>query len=403
MLETNMEISVYIYMLTDLISGGKMNSKWKVTISIITLLFFLFMNHSAFCRGHDLYPWMTFYGQEEGLSDNEVTALLPHGEKLMIGTARAGLFSIAPSGNPELIIESESIPGRRINQLGVAGDDLLVLTNSGALICPSGQGERRIIASGRGVQCSQMFRGKLYLGTDSGIMVYDDKLQEIESLKMAAGKRFGRVTSMAVYDGLLYAGTGSKGCFIFDPETEQWDIFNRDNGMMSLSVRCLQSSERYFMIGNTRGFEIYDRVTRNWLRHTKGVAGTGIPVRLASEMVNVIMVDGGTAWFGTEEGLTNYVLDVSGDYKDFVGEAPPENAFMMPKKCPCRLRWNNIGKRTGMSSDAVSSLALFAGDLWVGTKDGGLNRIAGFYVSGDGWNELYKIVNLVGKINKSRE
>lgn len=358
---------------------------------------------SALARGHELYPWMTYFGPQEGIEDSEITALQSYSGLLYVGTAHNGVFTVTASGRVQKATEFGALPGNKVTGLTLLGDGLAILTNGGAILWKAGQTQIKVLVENAAVHCLKEFEGRVFLGTDQGVEILDSKFENSEQVKRVAGKRLGRVVALTVFDGLLYAGTSAKGCFIYDPATGQWSTFSMDNGLTSLGIRCLYATERYFFVGHFKGVEYYDRISRNWYRYSKGVAGTGIPVKLASNIVDVVTSDGVTAWFGTDQGLTNYVLDVSGDYEEFVGEAPPENAFLMPKKCPCRLRWNNLGKRTGLSSDRITALADFAGDFWVGTADGGLNRISGFYVSGDGWNELYKIVNIARKIEKNSE
>lgn len=351
-----------------------------------------------------VFPWLKTYGEGAGLTSGNIEDLVVHGDRLYAAVKGQGVM-VLDGENFKPVLSEDRISGGTVTRLVSLPKGLLVAAETGSvtvgLADPAAPAVNELISGSRVVDAVE-FNDRLWLATETGLVKKGPEgLEEITRINREI---LGRVSSFTIFDGKLFVGTYGKGIFFFDPKKDEWTEFSEDQGLQSLYVNSLASDSRYIFVGTDSGVEYFDSVSGNWHRHGRGVAGTGIAVRLAGSKVIRVIPEGNMAWFGTTEGITSYVLEVFEDYKNFVGEAPPENTFLLPKKCPCRLRWNNLTQSGGLPPQEVTSMVLFNSDLWVGTKGGGLLKFDGFYIHGDGWNEFFKIIRIAisqGKVKST--
>ena len=250
--------------------------------------------------------------------------------------------------------------------------------------------------------------GKPWIGIDGGLyrlvekngqLVREEISQELRALQGLY------ITDMLKRGNLVWITT-NHGLFRYDAYGHRLDSYQHDlNIMGSLSHEFLSSlalmPDNTLLVGSLRGVNVYDDQTDGF-----SVWNTSSALPLKSDFVHCLLVDKGLIWVGTESGgiaklvprqllLQNYVHTES---STSISPNPVNAMYVEPDGTVWvgtvegglnRMEGEKEGKREGvkgfthftkensaLSHNSVSVLAADdAGRLWVGTWGGGLNVV----------------------------
>lgn len=159
--------------------------------------------------------------------------------------------------------------------------------------------------------------------------------------------------------GLLWLGTLDDGLYTLDRTTNQFSEFNirnntplKDNNIFSI----IKSTEQEFLIATNSGMYLYNQETGKLTVHRMDKLNRD---SLKHNSVFSIAEGNGCFWIGTWEGLHKYIPETSQRKARFVRYL--HNANDNSSISSNRIRY--------IYNDPIST------NLWIGTIDGGLNRL----------------------------
>ncbi|MEL7312683.1 MAG: EAL domain-containing protein [Pseudomonadota bacterium] len=220
-------------------------------------------------------------------------------------------------------------------------------------------------------------QGFLWFGTESGLNRYDGA----EVIQYVAER--GNDQALAddfVWDieedrdGRIWIATDSGGVAMFDPKTEQFDVFRHDpsdsNSIRSNAVRSLAIEGNTVWIGTRNdGVSSLDTGTMVFT-HWSAQSELGVPDD--ARVFDISFDDDAVQWVATNQGLYRY-------------DANTRQSTVYSSTADSDLQ---------LSDDSVVSIAHGSdGTTWVGTIEGGLNAISAdgeiqHYRSGEGATDL---------------
>jgi signal transduction histidine kinase/ligand-binding sensor domain-containing protein/CheY-like chemotaxis protein/AraC-like DNA-binding protein len=163
-----------------------------------------------------------------------------------------------------------------------------------------------------------------------------------------------RVMDMVAKENEVWIAT-DQGLFRYDRNGDVVKRYRSGDDPRSMTQNFVTSlavtSDRQLIAGTLRGANIYNPLTDDFERFALADKNKN---GLNSNFINCIMVDGEHIWFGTESGGLN---------------------MLSPKRIALRNYRHDADDPRSLSPNPVN--AIFedeAGDLWVGTIEGGLNR-----------------------------
>ncbi len=165
------------------------------------------------------------------------------------------------------------------------------------------------------------YRGELYLGTDSGLVLLDSRLRKRET---ALTNLLARVRIRCVYAdsrGYLWLCTyGTNGLVRYDGESNTWTIFNTSSGMASDRIRSIRELRDGTMaVATTAGLNlISDGAVTATFDNSRGISNLEIlcleeapdgRLYLGSDGDGIYIVDGSrVSRIGLEDGLSSEVI-----------------------------------------------------------------------------------------------
>lgn len=196
--------------------------------------------------------------------------------------------------------------------------------------------------------------GKLWVGTNEGVFIYDPEVKIIERLNLP----FEKGDTDEIWeifldiDGSMWIGTYSNGAFIVDPISRSIKKVNLDGDYeRTETVKTIsQGAFGNYWIGTRGGLFIYNK--------TKGVTGfyrhderepTSI---INSSLLDIMHDNRGETWIGTRGGLS--LLAKSKQRFHSFGSHPSDNKFL------------NSSIVYGFWIDKQEN-------IWIATEDGGVN------------------------------
>ena len=203
-------------------------------------------------------------------------------------------------------------------------------------------------------------RGFLWLGTEDGLNLYDGSSITIFRHQLGDPNSLSSSNFGKIYEdesGLLWFGTWGGGLDRYDPATNRFVHYRHDPG----NPASISSDRIEFLVGDGAG-GLWIGTERDGLNRYDGATGTFVryrhdpadPNSLPNDRALAGWLDGeGGLWVGTDGGLSR--LTIATGVFEHVPVDPDSD--------------------TGLSSPRVRALAHRDGQLWIGTRGGGLNRL----------------------------
>ena len=192
--------------------------------------------------------------------------------------------------------------------------------------------------------------GRPWIGVDGGLFRMAEKngklvREEISPLFQALSGLY--ITDMMKRDNYIWITT-NHGLFRYDPYQQQMTVYSLSHEF--LSSLALASDNR-LLVGSLSGVNVYDDATDRF-----SVWNTASNPPLQSDFVHCLLVDKGLIWVGTESGGI---------------------AKLVPRQLLLQ-NYVHTDSPTSISPNPVNAMYVEPdGTLWVGTVEGGLNRMEG--------------------------
>ncbi|TDG15159.1 response regulator [Seongchinamella unica] len=364
-------------------------------------------------RGQTVENYRFIAGDQGSISTNNVTEIAEdiNGD-IWVATQGGGLNKYNPTSNG---FETKlADPNNRnspfsntIYSLFADSNGLLWLgyNNSFSSFDPSKNSYRHYTSSsldmedfGEVLDITEDRKNRLWLATTTGLLCLENLDAQTSEIRVKRFESFDRSIEvinrvLATSDNQLWSAQSDLGISILDLETEQITFVGHDeNSNTSLSSnRVLDIYEDHtgnIWVATYEGLNLYSKQSNSFIRFT--TSNAGFPENI---ITSVYQSREGQYWIGTVYGLVTGtkghfpVFDVTtgnlssnavnafaetGDGSLWVGT---DNGLNRLRPNSSEFEWINEYTSPGLSSPVVMSLLGEGNILWVGTFDGGLNRL----------------------------
>ena len=285
------------------------------------------------------------------------------GSDLWMGAGRDGVYVYhASTGQVQHLFEGEGLPTNRTT-CGVFAFERIWLGTPVGLYYTRGDGvwervDSSLIPS-KGVNCISA-GSKLYVGTKSGLAVYDPNSEAWTSFTEREGLPDDWILSVCPEGEVIWLGTMRGGLVRLDMARGEIRSWRVADGLLSNTVFSVSASDRYVFAGTTRGLSILDRETLQ-------IVSYGQDDLPSPSVYSVLWVDETTsAWIGTGTGLAFWNA---------------ENGSITHLT---RLGEIELGKVTSIVKVAGSIWITRPSTLWLRHRTSGQYRTTWFSVAGSG-------------------
>lgn len=219
------------------------------------------------------------------------------------------------------------------------------------------QGTGLIDIGGRVVTMIQRQNGEIWIGTPLGVNWFDGV-----GWQTVDGAEVGQLNQgvQVIYEddvghlwfGLSQSNRLQNGNLISRFDNVGWEIFSVNDGLPNGDVQAiLEDHLGNLWVGTTAGVAIYDGSTWH--------VATAQDELLIGNNVQSIMSDReGTIWIGTTAGISQF--------------SPP--AQFSPAALRDLGRWHHLTRANGLASNNIQALfETQTGEIWIGTRDNGVN------------------------------
>ena len=209
----------------------------------------------------------------------------------------------------------------------------------------------------RVVTMIQRQNGGIWIGTPLGVNRFDGAVWgTVDSAEVGQLNQGVQVIyedkAGALWFGLSQSNRLQSGNLISRFDDVGWEIFSVNDGLPNGDVKTiLEDNFGNLWVGTTAGAAVYDGSTWHVITAQDGL--------LIESNVQVIMSDGeGTIWIGTTAGISQFY--------------PP--AQFSPAALRDLGRWRHLTRANGLASNNIQALfETRAGEIWIGTRDNGVN------------------------------
>ena len=192
--------------------------------------------------------------------------------------------------------------------------------------------------------------GRPWIGVDGGLFRLVEKNGKLVREEISPQFRVLNglyITDMMKRDNYIWITT-NHGLFRYDPYQQQMTVYSLSHDF--LSSMALTSDNR-LLVGSLSGVNVYDDATDSF-----SVWNTASNPPLKSDFVHCLLMDKGLIWVGTESGGIAKLVPRQLLLQNYVHSASPAS----------------------ISPNPVNAMYVEPdGTLWVGTVEGGLNRMEG--------------------------
>ena len=219
------------------------------------------------------------------------------------------------------------------------------------------QGAGLIDIGGRAVTMIQRQNGEIWIGTPLGVNWFDGAVWH-----SVASAEVGQLNQgvQVIYEdkaGLLWFGLSQRnrlqsGNLISRFNGVDWELFSVNDGLPNGDVQTiLEDGYGNLWVGTTAGAAVYDGSIWHVLTAEDGVL-------IGSDVQSIMNDQEGTIWLGTTTGISQFY---------------PPTQFS-----PAALRdlghWRHLTRANGLASNNIQALfETRTGEIWVGTRDNGIN------------------------------
>lgn len=219
------------------------------------------------------------------------------------------------------------------------------------------QGTGLIGIGGRVVTMIERQNGEIWIGTPLGVNWFDGSawhpVGSAEVGQLDQGVQVVYEDKVGdLWFGLSQSNRPQSGNLISRFDGVGWEIFSVNDGLPNGDVQTiLEDSLGNLWVGTTAGAAVYDGSTWHVVTAQDGL--------LIGEAVQSIMSDReGTIWIGTTAGISQFY--------------PP--AQFSPAALRDLGRWRHLTRANGLASNNIQALfETQTGEIWIGTRDNGVN------------------------------
>ena len=227
----------------------------------------------------------------------------------------------------------------------------------------------------------------VWVGTSIGVSVYDLNRKQFFSIDGLSGNF---IQSIEVTDTVAWFGTqNGLGLYLMRNEELQW--MTQNEGLISDSIRCLESDGQQLWIGTDSGLQVYDIVLESFI--------LDIGLNLDGQSINAISIDTRYAWVGLDDGI--YRMNKSTDEWLYF----PDKSRISSLSCNSKDawigtdgegvhhfdyqtdRWETIQTESGgLMSNTITDIEMTPWAIWFGTAQG-VSRYKPETPSWESWDE----------------
>ncbi|MEM9930684.1 MAG: two-component regulator propeller domain-containing protein, partial [Bacteroidota bacterium] len=216
--------------------------------------------------------------------------------------------------------------------------------------------------------------GKVLVGTDRGISIYDPKLERFDNYQIGNEEGFGANTkALAVIEdstGQIWYGS-YQGLYQLDPATGRSTLASPKMDSTSLPFKnavweLTSDREGRLWIGLNAGLAVYDPYQEKFLATQRPPYSAHPDAWRADQVFQVVEQSDGTIWLGTGHGLWRCTLsDGAFDFSFLPPDPEAENSLAGPHTQDMWVDHND--------------------DIWVGTWANGISKVEYDAGCGDGY------------------
>ena len=203
----------------------------------------------------------------------------------------------------------------------------------------------------------QRRNGEIWIGTPLGVNWFDGAVwnpvdsAEVGQLNQGVQVIYEDRTGV-LWFGLSQSSRLQNGNLISRFDNVGWEIFSVNDGLPNGDVQTiLEDHLGNLWVGTTAGVAIYDG--SNW-----HVVTAEDGVLIGSDVQSIMSDREGTIWIGTTAGISQFRL----------------SAQFSPAALRDLERWRHITRANGLASNNIQALfETRTGEIWVGTRDNGVN------------------------------
>lgn len=211
------------------------------------------------------------------------------------------------------------------------------------------------------VHCIIKDANYVWIGTDKGLARFDTNISSWAARTRKDGLTTNRITSIAVEKDSVWVGTEAKrrpyeddwgwrenkrrsGLNRYDKNTDSWNTYTPEEGLMSGQVSTIAVDENTVWIGTSDGgISCYSKKDQAFVKsYSKSET-------LDTNNIRSIFVDGIYTWIGTaNSGIYRYIKTTD--------------------------TWMQYTVRDGLASNHVTSIAVSGDEVWFGSNENGLSK-----------------------------
>jgi ligand-binding sensor domain-containing protein len=211
------------------------------------------------------------------------------------------------------------------------------------------------------INCITQDVNYVWIGTDKGLARFDTNISSWAARTQEDGLTTNLVTSIAVEKDSVWAGTEARrrrhsddwgwredkrrsGLNRYDKNTDSWNTYTPEEGLMSGQVSTIAADEDTVWIGTSdAGISCYSKKDQAFV---KSYSKSEI---LDTNNIKSILVDGIYTWIGTaNRGVYRYIKTTD--------------------------TWMQYTFADGLASDHVTSIAVSGDEVWFGSNENGLSK-----------------------------
>ncbi len=201
----------------------------------------------------------------------------------------------------------------------------------------------------------------VWIGTDRGLARFDRNIGSWAARTQEEGLTTNHVTSIAVEKDTIWVGTKAKrkrysddwgwreekrrsGLNRYDKNTDSWNTYTPEEGLMSGQVSTIAADEDIVWIGTSdAGISCYSKKDQAFVKsYSKSET-------LGTNNIKVIYVGGIYTWIGTaNNGIYRYIKTTD--------------------------TWMQYTVQNGLASNHITSIAVSGDEVWFGTYEDGLSK-----------------------------
>jgi len=241
-----------------------------------------------------------------GIVSDRFSAIAHDDKNVWIGTDMGLVRLDKRSGSFRSYTQFEGIYGEQVNALLPIKNNLLIGTDRGVsvfdLVRDSIYSANSPNMRGRPVYAFAIRDRVIYAGTPYGVFTLELGGSQWRRMALATPDLSGAIYGLQIVDSLLYA-VGDDGVVVVNLVDNSDVLYDRNVKFHGVDLRTLLVHQGVVWVGGSNGLFRLNQRTGNWYRYTTSDG-------LASQRVSALAGDGDYVWIGTDQGVTRFFWKV---------------------------------------------------------------------------------------------